>query len=114
MKVGVKRRALRPGNAEGPDSLCEVRFFLDHGRHGTERVVASVGERRLRWRRSAREERLHGFEKERWGLPGAEDPRVPGEPKDERGRKQAISFLGVLDGKTLKHTKTTEAESRNG
>jgi hypothetical protein len=25
--------------------------------------------------------------------------------------KQAIGFLGFLDGKTLKHAKTTEAES---
>jgi len=36
---------------------------------------------------------------------------VPGQPKDERGRKQAIRFLGLLDGKTLKHAKTTEAEN---
>jgi hypothetical protein len=39
----------------------------------------------LRWRRSAREERLHCFEKEPWRLLAVEDPRVSEEPKDERG-----------------------------
>jgi hypothetical protein len=112
--VGVKRRALRSGNAVGPDSLCEVRSFSDHGRHGTEGAVASVGGRRCRWRRSAREERPYGFEKERYGLLEVEDPRVPGEPKDGRGGKQAIGFLDTLDGKTLKHAKTTSAENRGG
>jgi len=43
----VKRRAPESGNAVGPESLCEVRSFSDHGRHGTERAVASVGARRL-------------------------------------------------------------------
>jgi hypothetical protein len=32
----------------------------------------------LRWRRSAREERPHSFEKKQWGLQGVEDPKVPG------------------------------------
>jgi len=60
---GVKRRAPESGNAVGPESLCEVRSFSDHGRHGTEGAVASVGARRFRWRRSAREERPCCFEK---------------------------------------------------
>jgi hypothetical protein len=110
-KAGVKRRAPGSVNAVGPVSLCEVRRSADHGRHETPVVVASAGVRRSRWRRSAREERPCCFEKRRWALPGTEDPMVPGQPKDERGRKQAISFLGILDGKTLKHTKTTRAEN---
>jgi hypothetical protein len=84
-KVEVKRRALVSGNAEGQESLREVRSFPDHGRHGTAGVVASAGARRLRWRRSAGEETPRGFHEKRRGRSGTEDPTVPGEPKDERG-----------------------------
>jgi hypothetical protein len=66
-KAGVKRRALGSGNAEGHESLREVRSFPDHGRHGTGRAVASAGARRFRWRRSAREESPSVFERDRGG-----------------------------------------------
>jgi hypothetical protein len=66
----------------------------------------------LRWRRSAGEERLCCFEKKWQGLLEVEDPRVPGEPKDGRGGSKPVGFLDALDGKTLKHAKTTKAENK--
>jgi len=76
-------------------------------------VVASVGVRRLRWRRSAREESLFRFVK--GTIEAAKDgrPEGPRKAKGRTGRKQAIGFLRSLGGKTLKHTKTTEAENQD-
>jgi hypothetical protein len=107
---GVKRRALDSGYAVGPEAYARYdpfRIMVDMGRRG----LWQARKKTLRWRRSAREERPCCFEKRRRGLPGTEHLMVPGQPKDGQGRRQAISLLGILDGKTLKHTKTTGAES---
>jgi len=41
----------------------------------------------------------------------AERPDGPGKTQGRTGGKQAMGFLLPLDGKTLKHAKTTEAEN---
>jgi N-methylhydantoinase B/oxoprolinase/acetone carboxylase alpha subunit len=107
---GVKRRASVSGNAVGPKSLCEVRFFPDHGRHGTEGVVASVGARRLGGV-EVQERRSPVVLKRTAGASRNRKPDGPGTSQGRTGGKQAIGFLGFLDGKTLKHAKTTEAEN---
>jgi len=38
-------------------------------------------------------------------------PDGPGTTQGRTGGKQAMSFLGFLDGKTLEHAKTTGAEN---
>jgi len=40
-------------------------------------------------------------------------PEGSGITEERTGRKQAIGFQNLLDGKTLKHAKTTEAENRD-
>jgi len=56
------------------------------------------------------ERRRPTFLKKNVGAVKDRKPYGSRKPKNVRERKQAISFLGSLNGKTLKHTKTTEAE----
>jgi hypothetical protein len=51
------------------------------------------------------------FSKEAVGASRNRRPDGPGTSQGRTGGKQAIRFLGFLDGNTLKHTKTTKAEN---
>jgi len=57
------------------------------------------------------ERRAPAVSKETTGAAGNRRPEGPGRTQGRTGGRQAIRLLGFPDGKTLKHAKTTWAES---